>query len=153
MKINKLWLGGLVAVFVILSVWLAYSAGVFNSKPNIIIILADDLDFTLMPYMPLTDELITKQGASFTNYFVTSPLCCPSRASMFRGQYPHNTNILDNAPGFINFFRNGREAESIAPWLNHAGYKTSLIGKYLNGYPINAGKHYIPRAGRIGMFS
>lgn len=148
MKTNRIWLGGLVTVLVILSAWLGYGAksstGLFNPKPNIIIILADDLDFTLMPYMQNIDQLIAKEGATFTNYFATSPLCCPSRASMFRGQYPHNTNILENSPGFINFFRNDREAETIATWLHSAGYKTSLLGKYLNGYPVNAGKSYVP---------
>jgi len=94
--------------------------------------------------MKNTDKLITKQGASFTNYFVTSPLCCPSRASMFRGQYPHNTNILENSPGFMNYYRNGRETETIGTWLNSQGYRTSMEGKYINGYPIGAGKNYVP---------
>jgi arylsulfatase A-like enzyme len=120
------------------------STGLFKPKPNIIVILTDDLDLTVMPYMKNTDELIAKQGATFTNFFVTSSLCCPSRASIFRGQYPHNTNILENSPGFMNYFRNGREAETIATWLNNAGYQTSLIGKYLNGYPVGAGKNYVP---------
>jgi len=146
MQNNKLWRDGLVAVFLILVGWLAYTTASSNRlfKPNIVLILADDLDLTLMPYMPNVDKLITQQGASFTNYFVTTPLCCPSRASMLRGQYSHNTNILENSPGFINFFRNTRETETIATWLNRANYKTSLIGKYLNGYPVNAGKRYVP---------
>lgn len=146
MKNNKIWHAGLVAAGLMLAVWLAYSAGhsIRAFKPNIIVILTDDLDFPLMPYMPNVDKLITQAGATFTNYFVTTPLCCPSRATTLRGQYSHNTNILENSPGFVNFFRNGREVDSLAPWLNQAGYKTSLIGKYLNGYPTNAGKSYIP---------
>ena len=118
--------------------------GLVEKRPNIILILTDDMDFSLVPHMPHTQELITEQGATFTNYFVTTPLCCPSRTSMFRGQYAHNTNIMENSPGFRNFFRNGREDETIATWLSKAGYKTSLIGKYLNGYPITAGGNYVP---------
>jgi len=119
--------------------------GLVKPKPNIIVFFTDDLDTPLMPYMKYTNELITQQGATFTNYFVTTPLCCPSRASMFRGQYAHNTKIMENAPGFPNFFRNGREAETVAVWLNRAGYQTSLIGKYLNAYPATSGsRKYIP---------
>jgi N-acetylglucosamine-6-sulfatase len=118
--------------------------GIVHNKPNVIFILTDDMDFPLVPYMKNMNELIAQQGATFTNYYVTAPLCCPSRASTFRGQYPHNTNILENAPGYKNYFRNGREAESIAVWLSRAGYKTALMGKYLNGYPIEAGESYVP---------
>lgn len=120
------------------------SAGILKPKPNVILILTDDLDFPLLPYVPQMQALIADQGAEFTNYYVTAPLCCPSRASMIRGQYPHNTNILENAPGFRNFYRNGYEAETIAVWLNRAGYKTALVGKYLNGYPVTAGDNYVP---------
>jgi N-acetylglucosamine-6-sulfatase len=120
------------------------ATGLIKPKPNIIFILTDDLDMPLMPYMENTNKLIGEQGATFTNYFVTSSSCCPSRASTIRGQYPHNTNILENSPGFVNFYANGRESETIATWLNKAGYETSLIGKYLNGYPVSAGKKYIP---------
>jgi len=118
--------------------------GIVRQHPNVILILADDLDFPLMPYMEGTNSLIVEQGATFTNYFVTSPLCCPSRASMIRGQYPHNTNILENAPGFRNFFRNQYEEETMAVWLNRSGYKTALVGKYMNGYPVTAGDNYVP---------
>ncbi|MBK9923953.1 MAG: sulfatase [Anaerolineales bacterium] len=118
--------------------------GIIKPKPNIIFILTDDRDMALMPYMENTNKLIAEQGATFTNYFVTSSSCCPSRASTLRGQYPHNTNILENSPGFVNFHSNGREDETIATWLNKAGYETSLIGKYLNGYPVSVPKKYIP---------
>jgi arylsulfatase A-like enzyme len=120
------------------------SLGIVARKPNVILILADDMDFSLVPQMKNMNELIVRQGATFTNYFVTSPLCCPSRASMIRGQYPHNTNILENAPGFRNFYRNGFEEETVAVWLNRAGYQTSLVGKYMNGYPVTAGDGYVP---------
>ena len=52
-----------------------------NQPRNFIIILTDDMDMTLMPYMPKTNQLIGGQGATFENYFITTPLCCPSRAS------------------------------------------------------------------------
>ncbi|MCK6540684.1 MAG: sulfatase [Anaerolineales bacterium] len=122
----------------------ALGASSGRGKPNVILILTDDMDFSLAPQMEHTQELIARQGVTFTNYFVTSPLCCPSRSSMIRGQYPHNTNILENTPGFRNFFRNGMEEETIAVWLSRAGYETALMGKYMNGYPITAGNNYVP---------
>lgn len=145
---NKTWT--LLTVFILISLIAGTSCtaleslGIGSKKPNVILILTDDLDFPLVPYLPQMQTLIADQGAEFTNYFVTAPLCCPSRASMIRGQYPHNTNILENAPGFRNFYRNQYEDETIAVWLNRAGYKTALVGKYLNGYPVTAGDNYVP---------
>jgi arylsulfatase A-like enzyme len=117
---------------------------IFKNSPNIIIILTDDIDMKLMPYMPNTNELIGAQGATFINYFITTPICCPSRSSMLRGQYAHNTDILENTPGFVKFFMKGEEAETLPVWLKQDGYQTSLIGKYLNVYPTNAGRNYVP---------
>lgn len=117
---------------------------IFKNSPNVIIILTDDMDMKLLPYVPKTNALIGEQGATFTNYFITTPICCPSRSSMLRGQYSHNTDILENSPGFPRFFKRNEEAETLAVWLNREGYQTALIGKYLNGYPVNAGRNYVP---------
>ena len=139
-------IGGIVLLAILIG--LTYQAstktGLFYPKPNFIIILTDDLDYTLMPFMPNTNKLIGDQGANFINYFTPTPLCCPSRASTLRGQYAHNTQILANTPGFRGFYKQGMEAETLAVWLNKAGYNTSLVGKYLNGYPVPAGRTYIP---------
>ncbi len=118
-----------------------------RQPPNIVIVLADDLDMTLMPHLKSIDKYIRKEGITFTNFFVTSPLCCPSRSSLLRGQYPHNTGVLSNGPpngGFKSFYLLGNEAETLAVWLNGAGYNTALFGKYLNGYPITGMENYIP---------
>ncbi|HSG45310.1 MAG TPA: sulfatase [Anaerolineales bacterium] len=115
-----------------------------ENPPNIIFILTDDLDFPLMPYMENTNKLIGDQGATFTNYFVTSSACCPSRASTLRGQYPHNTGILENSPGFEQFYRNGNDETTIATWMKNAGYKNSYLGKYMNLYPAGVKRTYIP---------
>jgi arylsulfatase A-like enzyme len=105
--------------------------------PNIVLILSDDEDLGIHRYMPKVKELIEDQGTVFDEFFVPYPLCCPSRASILRGQYPHNTLILGNwvpEGGFLTFRRLQREQSTIATWLQDAGYRTGLYGKYLNGY-------------------
>lgn len=116
----------------------------FKASPNVVIILVDDMDNSLLPLIPKTNQLIGAQGMTAENYFVTTPLCCPSRSSMLRGQYAHNTDILENQPGFSRFFKLQMEKDTLAVWLQGAGYKTALFGKYLNNYPTNAGRNYVP---------
>lgn len=126
------------------AVYTVTNTRLFKDSPNVIIILTDDMDNSLLPYMEKTNQLVGEQGATFSNYFITTPLCCPSRASMLRGQYAHNTDILENSPGFARFFKLQEEENTLNVWLQDAGYRTALYGKYLNNYPVNAGKNYVP---------
>src|SRR5262245_59578378 len=109
-----------------------------RGQPNIILLLADDLDLSGIEHMPTLKSLFTQQGATFTNAFVTTSMCCPSRASFLTGQYVHNHGVLDNRyplGGFRKFLESGKEQSTIATWLQAAGYRTGLIGKYMNQYP------------------
>lgn len=110
-------------------------------RPNIVFVLSDDEDLGIHGRaMQWVRSLIAERGTVFENAFVTFSLCCPSRASILRGQYPHNTGVLANrAPngGFVAFRRLGRERSTIATWLHDAGYRTGYYGKYLNGYGSN----------------
>ena len=124
-------------------------ASVLHAKPpNIVFILADDLDKELFSHSAKIDTLITQQGARFDNHMVTLALCCPSRVSTLRGQFTHNTGIYHNGPGlggFDLFYSKGLESSTLATWLQAGGYQTALIGKYLNGYPnAKSGLNYIP---------
>ncbi|MFI5042738.1 MAG: sulfatase, partial [Acidimicrobiales bacterium] len=113
---------------------------------SIVFVLTDDLDMQSMPYMPKTLNLIASQGVTFTNSFVATSLCAPSRATILTGQYAHNHGMMQNvAPrgGYDKFYGEGREASTIATWLKAAGYRTILLGKYLNGYPSGS-PGYIP---------
>lgn len=117
------------------------------NRPNILFILADDLDVESASHMPRLKSLISDQGVTFTDAFTTYPICCPSRASILTGQYPHSHQILFNVPplgGFAKFRDRGGEASTIATWLQGAGYRTALYGKYLNGYPGNTPQHVPP---------
>jgi N-acetylglucosamine-6-sulfatase len=118
-----------------------------SDRPNIILILADDLDAGSISYMPELKSLLIELGTSFENAFVTYPACCPSRASILRGQYPHNHQVLSNKlplGGFEKFRDLGHESSTIATWLQSGGYGTVLIGKYLNGYPLGVEPTYAP---------
>lgn len=107
-------------------------------KPNIIFIVCDDLDFASVDFMPRLRSLLGGQGLTLDNAFVSFPLCCPSRVSILRGQYAHNHRNLGNGPpsgGFGLFRASGQESSTVATWLKEAGYRTVLLGKYLNNYP------------------
>jgi arylsulfatase A-like enzyme len=108
-----------------------------SPQPNILFVLTDDMRASDLPYMPETRSLLAGGGVKFTKAFVTRSLCCPSRATIQRGQYTHNHQILSNRPplgGFDKFRSQGLENSTIATWLDDAGYDTVLIGKYFNDY-------------------
>jgi arylsulfatase A-like enzyme len=113
-------------------------------------VLADDLSMNLLPYMPNVAALAAA-GTTFSNYTVTDSLCCPSRASIFAGRFPHNTEIFKNHGkfgGFEGFYRRGSERSTFATSLQQAGYRTAMMGKYLNGYvpkeTLGGTKGYVP---------
>lgn len=119
-----------------------------KKSPNIVFILADDLDFDLFNNDEKLPSLLTKKGMTFAHHFAPLSLCCPSRVSTFRGQFPHNTTVFTNLPetggGFYGMHAKELERSTIAVWLKDAGYRTALLGKYLNGYPEGAEENYIP---------
>jgi arylsulfatase A-like enzyme/uncharacterized metal-binding protein len=119
------------------------------TAPNIVMILTDDEDVQLgsVDYMPNVKKLLAAQGVAFSNMYVPLSLCCPSRTTILRGQYPHNSGVLtNNLPdgGFEKAFANNLESATMATLLHGAGYRTVLLGKYLNGYPDTAPANYIP---------
>jgi arylsulfatase A-like enzyme len=114
--------------------------------PSIVFILTDDLDVQSVPYMPKALSLIAAQGVTFTSSFVATSLCAPSRATILTGQFAHNNGMMQNvAPrgGYDKFYGEGRESSTIATLLKAAGYRTILLGKYLNGYPSGS-PAYVP---------
>lgn len=116
-------------------------------KPNILFVLTDDLDLGELAQMPILQSKLAAKGVTFSNDFVSVSLCCPSRATALRGQYSHNTGVKTNGGangGFATAHANGTESSTVATWLHGAGYRTALIGKYLNGYPNTAGGTYVP---------
>jgi N-acetylglucosamine-6-sulfatase len=107
-----------------------------QARPNIVFVLTDDLAGNLVDYMPRL-QLMQRQGTTFTNYFVTDSLCCPSRSTAFTGRFPHNTGVFTNSGadgGYQAFNAHGNQQNTFATALRAAGYRTAMMGKYLNGY-------------------
>src|ERR687894_2566018 len=115
--------------------------------PNVVLILTDDLALEdvnedALVNMPNLRSLM-ENGTTFENAFVSNSLCCPSRATILRGQYTHNHQILSNEPplgGAEKFRFLGHENSTMATWVKEQGYRTAFFGKYLNGYD----ETYIP---------
>jgi N-acetylglucosamine-6-sulfatase len=99
---------------------------------NVILILLDDATVEDMQYMPAVQKLLVNEGTTFTFNYVPDPLCCPSRATILTGQYPHNHRVLDNvAPlGGASVFN---DTNTIATYLND-DYRTGIFGKYFNDF-------------------
>lgn len=101
-------------------------------KPNIVVIMADDMRADEVRFMPNVRKLIGSRGLTYRNSFSPYPLCCPARASFLSGQYAHNHGVMWNRrPWGFGAFDNKR---TVATSLKQAGYRTALVGKYLNEY-------------------
>ncbi len=114
-----------------------------DPRPNIIVVLTDDQPYQTLDYMPTVRNVLLAQGVNFTSTFTTTPLCCPSRVSILTGQYAHDHKVYTDgarhggAPHF-------KDANSLAVWLQDAGYTTGYYGKYLNGYEQLQPRGYVP---------
>lgn len=101
-------------------------------RPNILVIISDDQRASgTMRAMPRTRRWFERDGTAFANAYVTTPLCCPSRASIFSGRYAHNHGVRGSADGAAV-----RPRWSLQRYLGKAGYLTGIAGRYLPGAPI-----------------
>jgi N-acetylglucosamine-6-sulfatase len=93
---------------------------------NILIIMSDDQRYDTMAYMPRTQALIFDQGITFNRAFITTPSCCPSRASVLTGLYAYNHEVFEN--------QDPLEKRTFMEDFQAAGYFTGVVGKYLNSW-------------------
>jgi N-acetylglucosamine-6-sulfatase len=111
--------------------------------PNIVVVITDDQPLTGFSRrtMPATHSLLAEGGTVFTDAIVATPLCCPSRVNFLTGQYTHNH-------GAWNSFRTFEHPrQQLATWLGREGYRTAMVGKYLNHYEIVANPGTRPASG------
>jgi arylsulfatase A-like enzyme len=133
-------------VFVVLAVLSALQWGLLGhttprpakaqspGPPNIVLILTDDQRFDSLHVMPQVRRL-RDDGMTLQRAIVTNPLCCPSRATILTGRYSHTTGVYTNVPPFGSWSAfQASESDTIATALHDVGYRTALIGKYINGY-------------------
>ena len=112
------------------------------AAPNIVVVMTDDQDTASLSVMKNVQRELVDRGVSFSNNFVTTSECCPSRATFLTGQYSHNHGVLSNDPPYGFGALNG--SNTLPVWLQAAGYETAYFGKYLNGY----GDSVDPNGGR-----
>ena len=111
-----------------------------TSRPNIVFIITDDETYAEAQDAATNTNLdadLASKGITFTNAIIPNPLCCPSRTSILRGQFSSTTGVWTNAGrygGWAVAHATGDEKSTIATWLQAKGYRTGLVGKYLNGY-------------------
>ncbi len=98
-------------------------------RPNILILMVDQLNGTLFPDGPAgflrapNLAALAARSTRFANCYTASPLCAPARASFMSGQLPSRTRVYDNAAEFAS------DIPTYAHHLRRAGYQTSLSGK------------------------
>jgi arylsulfatase A-like enzyme len=108
-------------------------------RPNIVLIVTDDQSFAQMSALPRTQKIVGSNGVRFSNFIVSYPLCCPSRATLFTGEYAHNNGVRGNDPqrdggGWVSL---NQPRRTLASWLRAAGYDTVHFGKWANSYGAN----------------
>jgi N-acetylglucosamine-6-sulfatase len=122
------------------------SAGA-RHQPNIVLILTDDQRTDSLLQMPAVKSLLVDRGTRYTHAFIPTSICCPSRSAILTGLYSHDTGVWENGGfygGWPTFQRLGNEQRTIALALHRHGYRTGLIGKYLNNFGHYAAQSYQP---------
>ena len=120
--------------------------------PDVLLIVTDDQRVHTLEWMDEVPRRIAGRGIRFINAMIPTSLCCPSRASLLTGLFAHSTGVWSNGRsddipdtgGWSVFYEAGLEDRTIAVWLKEAGYRTALVGKYLNGYDDSPAGHVPP---------
>ena len=115
--------------------------------PNFLFVLVDDQATNSFHrrFMPETFKWIVDRGTRFANALAAPPLCCPDRAGLLTGQYPHNNHVWANHPGYGALTH---PENTLGTWLQRAGYSTGYFGKFLNHYGAVSGLAPGPGFGR-----
>jgi arylsulfatase A-like enzyme len=104
-----------------------------DGRPNILVVMTDDQAAADVAKMPNVRRLLAARGTTFTEAIDSFPLCCPARATFITGQYAHNHGVGGNFYPYGWYGMKDR-GNTLPRWLQKVGYRTALIGKWLNGY-------------------
>ena len=129
-----------------------------SQPPNFVVVMTDDqrwdtigrclngfdgtdLNAGADSCMPHVQQHLATTGTTFQRGYATTSLCCPARTSLLSGRYARHTGVLDNQS--LDLFS---DSSTLATWLDGAGYRTALIGKYTNGYGEDSSlpENYVP---------
>lgn len=111
-----------------------------DTRPNVVLITADDMRKDDLKYMDFTRRLIKRSGTDHVNFVSPHPLCCPARAEILTGQYAHNNGVFHNHGPNGGWEALAAKDNTLFRWLNDSGYRTAGVGKFLNGYAKVGGK-------------
>jgi arylsulfatase A-like enzyme len=104
-------------------------------RPNILIIVTDDhRDGVTETVMPKTVRWLRKGGTEYKNAVTVTPICGPARASIMTGLHVHNHTVRTNYRG-----RNLPQRKTVQRYLHDAGYRTALVGKFINQWKTDDG--------------
>jgi N-acetylglucosamine-6-sulfatase len=154
--IRKEFLFAAAAAILLVGVLTGTPAAMAAERPNFVVIQTDDQSPELLDSyyrgksgiyrrtMPNTLREIVRNGTEFQNYYATSPVCSPSRASLLTGQYPHTNDLLTNSGefgGWQGWSSLPIQNENIPLELKKSGYRTAHFGKFMNSYfNLDSGK-------------
>jgi len=109
-----------------------HPSGAESNRPNLVLIMTDDMRADELRWMPRTRHFFADKGVDFVNAFASHPVCCPARASTLTGQYTHNHGVYTAHDPWG--FQSLDDSETLPVWLQRSGYNSLFLGKYLNGY-------------------
>jgi arylsulfatase A-like enzyme len=112
------------------------ASGMRQTRPNVLLVITDDQTKGTVSarVMPNVTRYLVAGGRQFPNFFISDPLCCPSRAAIMSGRYNHNNGVIWNGP-----LPPAWDMEATMQcYLHRAGYLTWISGKFLNGWHYDA---------------
>ena len=115
-------------------------AAVLAGAPNVLVIVTDDQRTGTMVAMPKTLQWLRSGGVEFRQAYVTTPSCCPSRASIFSGRYVHNHGVVRQ-----RLAANLDHRSTVQRQLKAGGYFTAMAGKFLNRWNLGTRPPYFDR--------
>ncbi len=128
------WVVALLALVGVFTAPEAVTRATADTRPNILFIITDDQPERTLSVMPKTERIFRDGGTRFTDFYDTTPLCCPSRGSFWNGEYAHNHGVLTNQDPAAE--QRYPQSTAIQAYLRNAGYTTGIVGKYWNEWPL-----------------